>query len=136
MLFRRTFSSLGTAATAVGDYSGNAAGRVGAITATGIRTCGSDDPRTLPNADLLNGSSFDKRDARLSPLNDAETCASDHEGTADSQLLRRLRGRTESCLDALRTPSVRLALGIRSGVVAKPRIEFCHCSCGKSLILC
>src|SRR6187455_2166329 len=105
MLFRRTFSSLGTAATAVGDYSGNAAGRVGAITATGIRTCGSDDPRTLPNADLLNGSSFDKRDARLSPLNDAETCASDHEGTADSQLLRRLRGRTESCLDALRTPS-------------------------------
>ena len=63
MLFRRTFSSSGAAATALGDYLGNAAGRAGAITATGIRTCGSHDPRALPNADLLNGSVFDKCDA-------------------------------------------------------------------------
>ena len=55
MLCRRTFSSPGAAATAVGDHFGNAAARAGAFAATGIRPCGSHDPRALPNAILLNG---------------------------------------------------------------------------------
>jgi hypothetical protein len=55
MLCRRTFSSSGAATAAVRDHFGNAAARAGAFAATGIRPCGSDDPRALPNAIVLNG---------------------------------------------------------------------------------
>jgi hypothetical protein len=67
MLCRRTFSSSGAAATAVGDHFGNAAARAGAFAATGIRPCGSHDPRALPNANLLNGFSFDELRAMRLP---------------------------------------------------------------------
>lgn len=72
LLRRCAFGSAGTAATALGDYFGNAAARTGQFTAAGVRARGRDDLGTLPDANIVNHTTTTLEGSAVADIKDVE----------------------------------------------------------------